>query len=264
MPAQETQTKSIVLKALAAHYACTEKLPAKDPNVRSFEAKSPELNYFFEEINNYFIHMIVQIGKSKFTSPVSVSPSDLVQTIRALDQLNRIRRLCPKGKPQWIKHYALTFASHPGSPMLQFTFSKPGLCLVRRPTAINRLRHAETTKSFEVGTLDQTIIQEIISGYNSSMRNWKAEVEKWNLQHGAALDAKMFLCRLTFISQLPALAQSATSPSRFNLLWMAARPDLEQTSGMGFFRLIGMNWPSCSSTWINFHDARPTTHQRNP
>ena len=194
MPAQETQTKSIVLEALAAHYTCTEKLPAKDPNVRSFEAKSPELNYFFDEINNYFIHMIVQIGKSKFTSPVSVSPSDLVQTIRALDQLNRIRRLCPKGKPQWIKHYALTFASHPGSPMLQFTFSKPGLCLVRRPTAINRLRHAETTKSFEVGTLDQTIIQEIISGYNSSMRNWKAEVEKWNLQHGAALDAKMFLC----------------------------------------------------------------------
>ena len=194
MPAQETQTKGIVLEALAAHYTCTEKLPAKDPNVRSFEAKSPELNYFFDEINNYFIHMIVQIGKSKFTSPVSVSPSDLVQTIRALDQLNRIRRLCPKGKPQWIKHYALTFASHPGSPMLQFTFSKPGLCLVRRPTAINRLRHAETTKSFEVGTLDQTIIQEIISEYNSSMRNWKAEVEKWNLQHGAALDAKMFLC----------------------------------------------------------------------
>jgi hypothetical protein len=194
MPAQETQTKGIVLEALAAHYTCTEKLPAKDPNVRSFEAKSPELNYFFDEINNYFIHMIVQIGKSKFTSPVSVSPSDLVQTIRALDQLNRIRRLCPKGKPQWIKHYALTFASHPGSPMLQFTFSKPGLCLVRRPTAINRLRHAETTKSFEVGTLDQTIIQEIISGYNSSMRNWKAEAEKWNLQHGAALDAKMFLC----------------------------------------------------------------------
>lgn len=194
MPAQETQTKSIVLEALAAHYTCTEKLPAKDPNVRSFEAKSPELNYFFDEINNYFIHMIFQIGKSKFTSPVSVSPSDLVQTIRALDQLNRIRRLCPKGKPQWIKHYALTFASHPGSPMLQFTFSKPGLCLVRRPTAINRLRHAETTKSFEVGTLDQTIIQEIISEYNSSMRNWKAEVEKWNLQHGAALDAKMFLC----------------------------------------------------------------------
>jgi len=194
MPTQETQTKSIVLEALAGHFTCAEKLPAKDPNVRSFEAKSPELNYFFDEINKCFIHMTVQIGKSKFTSPVSVSHSDLVQTIRALDQLNRIRRLCPKGKPQWIKHYALTFASHPGSPILQFTFSKPGFCLVRRPTAINRLRHAETTKSFEAGTLDQTIIQEIISEYNSSMRNWEAEVERWNLQHGAALDAEMFLC----------------------------------------------------------------------
>ena len=99
MPAQETQTKSIVLEALAGHFTCAEKLPAKDPNVRSFEAKSQEVNYFFDEINKCFIHMTVQIGKSKFTSPVSVSHSDLVQTIRALDQLNRIRRLCPKGKP---------------------------------------------------------------------------------------------------------------------------------------------------------------------
>ena len=45
--------------------------------------------------------------------------------------------------------------------------------------------------------------------YNSSMRNWEAEVERWNLQHGAALDAEMFLC--------PAYIYFKTSNSQPNL-----------------------------------------------
>jgi len=193
MPTNENPTKSLMLEALDGHFTCTEK-PAQAPNVRTFEVKSPELNYFFDEVNKYFIHMIVQIGRSKFTTPASVSHSGLLHTIRALDQLNRIRRLCPKGKPQWIKHYALTFASHPGSPILQFTFATPAFSLVRRPSCINRLRQACETRSFDVGALDQEIIQAVTSEYNSSTRDWKAEVDKWNLSHGVLLDAEMLLC----------------------------------------------------------------------